>query len=45
MTSNKEDNEKSYKIPVGKDINKVHVTMTEKHKVDNIQGLGQLLQK
>ena len=24
MTSNKEDNEKSYKIPVGKDINKVH---------------------
>ncbi|WP_270549982.1 alpha-N-acetylglucosaminidase TIM-barrel domain-containing protein [Clostridium perfringens] len=30
MTSNKEDNEKSYKIPVGKDINKVHVTMTGK---------------
>lgn len=30
MTSNKEDNEKSYKIPVGKEINKVHVTMTGK---------------
>ncbi|MGG5461068.1 discoidin domain-containing protein [Clostridium sp. B9] len=30
MTSNTEDNEKSYKIPVGKNINKVHVTMTGK---------------
>ncbi|ELC8436438.1 discoidin domain-containing protein [Clostridium perfringens] len=30
MTSNKEDNEKSYKIPVGKDINKVHATIAGK---------------
>ncbi|ELC8442422.1 discoidin domain-containing protein [Clostridium perfringens] len=30
MTSNTGDNEKSYKIPVGKDINKIHVTMTGK---------------